>query len=307
MAEPVTESRQEKRAQEPQDAVQAARVGGAGARAPAVRGVDSGPRPAAREAIFRLVDVTASYSGVPAVRDISFEIARNEITALIGPSGCGKSTLIRCLNRMNDLIPGATVEGDVLYHGQDLYAEDVDAVEVRKRIGMVFQKPNPFPKSIYENVAFGPRVNGFPKGEMDDLVEDSLRRAALWDEVKDRLKSNAFGMSGGQQQRLCIARALATGPDVILMDEPCSALDPISTARIEDLMLELKDRYSIVIVTHNMQQAARVSNRTAFLTVELDEGEKHRSGRLVEFDETDRIFTNPGDERTEAYVTGKVG
>jgi phosphate transport system ATP-binding protein len=276
------------------------------ASSPAVRGVELEPAPDDREAIFRLRGVTASYGGVPAVRDISFDIASNEITALIGPSGCGKSTLIRCLNRMNDLIPGATVDGDVRYHDQDLYADDVDAVEVRKRIGMVFQKPNPFPKSIYDNVAFGPRVLGM-KGEMDELVESALERAALWDEVKDRLKSNAFGMSGGQQQRLCIARALATGPDVILMDEPCSALDPISTARIEDLMLELKESYSIVIVTHNMQQAARVSNRTAFLTVELDEDERQRSGCLVEFDATDKVFTNPGDPRTEAYVTGKVG
>ena len=278
------------------------------ARSPAVRGVELRPaaESAPREAIFRLERVTASYNGVPAIRDITFDIGRNEITALIGPSGCGKSTLIRCLNRMNDLIPGAAVEGEVLYHGQDLYAEEVDAVEVRKRIGMVFQKPNPFPKSIYDNIAFGPRVLGM-KGDMEEIVETALARAALWDEVKDRLKTNAFGLSGGQQQRLCIARALATGPDVILMDEPCSALDPISTARIEDLMLELKDRYSIVIVTHNMQQAARVSNRTAFLTVELEEQERHRSGRLVEFDTTDRIFTNPSDPRTEAYVTGKVG
>jgi phosphate transport system ATP-binding protein len=304
MAKPVTEPRRQP-GRDPQDAVLAARPEVA-APAPAVRGVEPGEEPAPREAIFRLGGVTASYSGVPAIRDISFDIARNEITALIGPSGCGKSTLIRCLNRMNDLIPSATVEGEVLYHDQDLYADEVDAVEVRKRIGMVFQKPNPFPKSIYDNVAFGPRVLGM-EGDMDELVETALERAALWDEVKDRLKANAFGMSGGQQQRLCIARALATGPDVILMDEPCSALDPISTGRIEDLMLELKDQYSIVIVTHNMQQAARVSNRTAFLTVELDEGEKHRSGRLVEFDTTDRIFTNPGDSRTEAYVTGKVG
>jgi phosphate transport system ATP-binding protein len=274
-------------------------------RAPAVEGAPETPKQAG-EAIFSLQGVVVKYSGVPAVRDITFDIAMNEITAIIGPSGCGKSTLIRCLNRMNDLIPGATVEGKVIYHDQDLYGPDVDAVEVRKRIGMVFQKPNPFPKSIYDNIAFGPRVLGM-KGDMDEIVERALRRGAVWDEVKDRLKSNAFGMSGGQQQRLCIARALAVEPDVILMDEPCSALDPISTGRIEDLMLELKELYSIVIVTHNMQQAARVSDRTAFFTVELDEGEQHRTGRMVEFDETDKVFTNPADPRTEAYVTGRVG
>jgi phosphate transport system ATP-binding protein len=258
-----------------------------------------------REAVFSLSDVQVSYGPKPAVRGVSFDIGRHEITALIGPSGCGKSTLIRCLNRMNDLIPGARVEGKVLYHGQDLYGSDVDAVEVRKRIGMVFQKPNPFPKSIYDNIAFGPRVLGM-KGNMDDIVEHALKQGALWDEVKDRLKTNAFGMSGGQQQRLCIARCLAVAPDVLLMDEPCSALDPISTGKIEDLMIELKRDYSIVIVTHNMQQAARVSDRTAFFTVELDD-EEHRSGRVVEFDDTAKIFTNPSDPRTEAYVTGKVG
>jgi phosphate transport system ATP-binding protein len=265
---------------------------------------DGAKRP--REAIFHLGGVAVAYSGKPAVRDVSFDIGRNEITALIGPSGCGKSTLIRCLNRMNDLIPGAEVSGEVLYHGQDLYGPEVDAVEVRKRIGMVFQKPNPFPKSIYDNIAFGPRVLGM-KGGMDEIVEKALLQAALWDEVKDRLKTNAFGMSGGQQQRLCIARALAVAPDVILMDEPCSALDPISTGKIEDLMMDLKRDYSIVIVTHNMQQAARVSDKTAFFTVELDESEKNRTGRVVEFDDTEKIFTNPSDPRTEAYVTGKVG
>jgi phosphate transport system ATP-binding protein len=259
----------------------------------------------AREAVFQLEDVQVSYGSKPAVRGVSFDIGKNEITALIGPSGCGKSTLIRCLNRMNDLIAGARVEGKVIYHGQDLYGAQVDAVEVRKRIGMVFQKPNPFPKSIYDNIAFGPRVLGM-KGSMDEIVERALTRGALWDEVKDRLKTNAFGMSGGQQQRLCIARCLAVSPDVILMDEPCSALDPISTGKIEDLMLELKQNYSIVIVTHNMQQAARVSDKTAFFTVELDD-EEHRSGRVVEFDDTEKIFTNPADSRTEAYVTGKVG
>jgi phosphate transport system ATP-binding protein len=264
------------------------------------------PAPESREAVFEVEGVTVRYAGVPAVRDIELRILRKDITALIGPSGCGKSTLIRCLNRMNDLIPSATVEGRVLYHGEDLYGPDVDPVQVRKRIGMVFQKPNPFPKSIYDNIAFGPRVLGM-KGNMDEIVERALRRGALWDEVKDRMKSNAFGMSGGQQQRLCIARALAIEPDVILMDEPCSALDPISTARIEDLMMELKRDYSIVIVTHNMQQAARVSDRTAFFTVELDQEGKHRTGRVVEYDETEKIFTNPADERTEAYVSGKVG
>jgi phosphate transport system ATP-binding protein len=272
--------------------------------APAVDGPAAVPR-GPREAIFGLEEVQVSYGPKPAVRGVSFDIGKNEITALIGPSGCGKSTLIRCLNRMNDLIPGARVEGKVLYHGQDLYAPQVDAVEVRKRIGMVFQKPNPFPKSIFDNIAFGPRVLGM-KGDMDEIVERALKQGAVWDEVKDRLKTNAFGMSGGQQQRLCIARCLAVNPDVILMDEPCSALDPISTGKIEDLMMELKQAYSIVIVTHNMQQAARVSDKTAFFTVELDD-EEHRSGRVVEFDDTEKIFTNPADSRTEAYVTGKVG
>jgi len=257
------------------------------------------------EAIFELHDLTVSYRGRPAVKDVTMDIARNEITALIGPSGCGKSTLIRCLNRMNDLIPTASVEGRCLYHGHDLYASEVDPVEVRKRIGMVFQKPNPFPKSIFDNVAFGPRVLGLEN--VEERVENALKGAALWDEVKDRLDSNAYGMSGGQQQRLCIARAIAVDPDVILMDEPCSALDPISTGKIEDLMMDLKEEYSIVIVTHNMQQAARVSDRTAFLIVELSATENNRWGQLVEYDETDKIFTNPSDRRTEDYVTGKVG
>jgi phosphate transport system ATP-binding protein len=267
-------------------------------------------RPAAfapeREAIFGLRDVNCYYGDHLAVADVSLDMYRNHITALIGPSGCGKSTLIRCLNRMNDLIPSARVEGLIEYHGQNLYAPIVDPVEVRKRIGMVFQKPNPFPKSIYDNIAFGPRVLGLTEG-LDDRVERTLRRAALWEEVKDRLDANAFGMSGGQQQRLCIARCLAVDPDVILMDEPCSALDPISTGKIEDLMFELREDYSIVIVTHNMQQAARVSDMTAFLIVELDASEKHRTGRIVEYDDTERIFTNPSDRRTEDYVTGKVG
>ena len=259
-----------------------------------------------RDVMFGIDKVTVSYGAAVAVRDIDFDVYDKSITALIGPSGCGKSTLIRCLNRMNDLIPSARVDGQVRYHGQDLYAGDVDPVEVRKRIGMVFQKPNPFPKSIYDNIAFGPRVVGM-KDDMDEIVERALTRAALWDEVKDRMKTNAFGMSGGQQQRLCIARALATEPDVLLMDEPCSALDPISTGRIEDLMLELKEEVSIVIVTHNMQQAARVSEMTAFFTVELDEDRGHRTGQMVEYDATEHVFTNPTDPRTEAYVTGKVG
>jgi phosphate transport system ATP-binding protein len=268
---------------------------------PAKRSAEQKPREP-HEPIFHLEDVHVAYGEKTAVREVTLDIAAQEITALIGPSGCGKSTLIRCLNRMNDLIPSANVQGKVLYHGQDLYGAEVDAVEVRKRIGMVFQKPNPFPKSIYDNIAFGPRVLGM-KADMDEIVERALVHAAVWDEVKDRLKSNAFGMSGGQQQRLCIARALAVEPDVILMDEPCSALDPISTGKIEDLMLQLREEYSIVIVTHNMQQAARVSDRTAFFTVDPED----RVGRLVEYDETETIFTNPSDSRTEAYVTGKVG
>jgi phosphate transport system ATP-binding protein len=259
-----------------------------------------------RDAVFKLTDVTVSYAGKPAVAEVSMDMYKNAITALIGPSGCGKSTLIRCLNRMNDLIPSAGVTGEVLYHGEDIYGPQVDPVEVRKRIGMVFQKPNPFPKSIYDNIAFGPRILGM-KGDMDEIVEKALRGGALWDEAKDRLDSNAFGMSGGQQQRLCIARCLAVEPDVILMDEPCSALDPISTGKIEDLMIDLKKNYSIVIVTHNMQQAARVSDMTAFLIVKLDAEEKNRQGRLVEYDVTEKIFTNPADQRTEDYVTGKVG
>jgi phosphate transport system ATP-binding protein len=258
-----------------------------------------------RGPVFSLAGVGVEYGGTAAVVDVSFDLFEHEITAFIGPSGCGKSTLIRCLNRMNDLIPSASVHGRVLYHGQDLYDDAIDPVQVRKVIGMVFQKPNPFPKSIYDNIAFGPRVLG-NKGDMDEIVERALVRASLWDEVKDRLKENAFGMSGGQQQRLCIARALAVDPDVILMDEPCSALDPISTAAIEDLMLEIKRDYSIVIVTHNMQQAARVSDRTAFFDVaKLDHGK--RVGKLVEYDATERIFTSPSDKRTEEYVTGKFG
>jgi phosphate transport system ATP-binding protein len=261
---------------------------------------------AGKEKVFELKGIEVLYSGVPAVKGIAMDIGRNEVTAMIGPSGCGKSTLLRCLNRMNDLIPTAEVQGELLYRGEDLYGPSVDPVQVRKLIGMVFQKPNPFPKSIYDNVAFGPRVLG-RKEKLDEVVEKALRGAALWDEVKDRLKDNAFGLSGGQQQRLCIARCIAVEPDVILMDEPCSALDPISTGKIEDLMIELKEQFSIVIVTHNMQQAARVSDRTAFLMTELDATESTRWGRLVEYDVTERVFTNPSDKRTEDYVSGKVG
>jgi phosphate transport system ATP-binding protein len=262
---------------------------------------------AASETVFRLDDVHVYYGSFLALRGVTLDVGRNEITAFIGPSGCGKSTLIRCFNRMNDLIPGARVEGKIEYHGQDLYGDGVDPVEVRRRIGMVFQKPNPFPKSIYENIAFGPRVIGMKPASMDDLVEQSLRHAAVWDEVKDKLKQNALALSGGQQQRLCIARAIAVSPDVILMDEPCSALDPVSTARIEDLMEDLKRDYTIVIVTHNMQQAARVSDRTAFFTAEAAEGTGDRTGLLVEYDRTDAIFTHPVDKRTEDYITGRFG
>jgi phosphate transport system ATP-binding protein len=258
-----------------------------------------------REQVFDVKDVSVFYGSFRAVRGVNLAITRNEITALIGPSGCGKTTFLRCLNRMNDLIENARVEGSILYHGVDLYGERVDAVEVRRRIGMVFQKPNPFPKSIYDNVAFGPKIAGF-KGNMDDLVEESLHRAALWDEVKGKLKDSGMALSGGQQQRLCIARAIATRPDVILMDEPCSSLDPIATAKIEDLMRDLVSDYTIVIVTHNMQQAARVSDRTAFFTVDVAE-DGHRTGHIVEFDRTEQIFTNPSDPRTEDYVTGRFG
>jgi phosphate transport system ATP-binding protein len=264
------------------------------------------PLSPSREAVFVLDQVTVAYDGREAIRDISLDVPANQITAIIGPSGSGKSTLIRVLNRMNDLIPAARVSGRVLYHGQDLYEPAVDPVEVRRRIGMVFQKPNPFPKSIHENVAFGLKVNGMT----DDLggrVERALRAAALWDEVKGDLRKNAYDLSGGQQQRLCIARAIAVEPDTILMDEPASALDPIATQRIEDLMFELKDQYSIVIVTHNMQQAARVSDMTAFLTVEVSEDGDQRTGILAEYDRTEVIFTRPSDPRTEAYITGRFG
>jgi phosphate transport system ATP-binding protein len=265
---------------------------------------EPGPEPAA-DVVFGVRDVTVSYSGTPAITGVSFDITARQVTALIGPSGCGKSTLLRSFNRMNDLIPGARLDGTVAYHGVDLYGPKVDPVEVRRRIGMVFQKPNPFPKSIFDNVAFGPRLHRVRRG-LDDVVEHALVRAALWEEVKDKLESSALALSGGQQQRLCIARCLAVDPDVILMDEPCSALDPIATARIEDLMEELKREVTIVIVTHNMQQAARTSDMTAFITTEVqDDGA--RVGQLVEYDRTAVIFTQPSDPRTEGYVTGRFG
>jgi len=260
---------------------------------------------AQREVVFDVHDAGVFYGEFQALRDVSLPILKNQITALIGPSGCGKTTFIRCLNRMNHLIEGARVDGKFLYHGIDLYDPDVDPVEVRRHIGMVFQKPNPFPKSIYDNIAFGPKIAGM-KVNMDDLVEECLHRAGLWDEVKGKLKESGLALSGGQQQRLCIARAIATKPDVILMDEPCSSLDPIATSRIEDLMQELVSDYTIVIVTHNMQQAARTSDRTAFFTVDVRE-DGARTGTIVEYDVTETLFTNPSDERTEAYVTGRFG
>ena len=253
------------------------------------------------EIAFAIDALNLWYGPKQALTGVGLEIACRKVTALIGPSGCGKSTLIRCLNRMNDLIPGVTITGRVDYHGVDIYGADVDPVEVRRRIGMVFQKPNPFPKSIYENVAFGARVNGF-RGNLDDLVERSLRRAALWDEVKDDLRKSGLALSGGQQQRLCIARALANNPDVILMDEPCSALDPIATLKIEDLMRELADDYTIVVVTHNMQQAARVSDYTAFMLTD-----EETTGRLIEYAPTETMFTQPADQRTEDYISGRFG
>ncbi len=265
---------------------------------------DSGQEKAAK--VFEINGLHAYYGDFCALRDVQLDVHQSEVTAFIGPSGCGKSTFLRCFNRMNDLIEGARVDGEMRYHGLDLYAENIDAVEVRRRIGMVFQKPNPFPKSIYDNVAFGPRIGGVKKSDLDSVVEKSLRRAALWDEVKDRLGDSAYGLSGGQQQRLCIARTIAVEPDVVLMDEPCSALDPIATARIEELVAELKTQYTIVIVTHNMQQAARISDRTAFFSVEVSDSGR-RTGQLVEIDRTEQIFTNPEDPRTEAYITGRVG
>ena len=251
--------------------------------------------------VIQIDDLSLWYSQKQALSNVSFQIPINRVTALIGPSGCGKSTLLRCLNRMNDLIPDVRIEGRVGYHGVDIYDSKVDPVEIRRRIGMVFQKPNPFPKSIYDNVVFGARVNGF-KGDYDELVESSLKRAARWDEVKDNLKKSGLELSGGQQQRLCIARAVATNPDVILMDEPCSALDPIATLKIEDLMRELADDYTIVVVTHNMQQAARVSHYTAFMLTD-----ESVPGRLVEYDSTEAIFTQPQDSRTEDYISGRFG
>ena len=266
----------------------------------------AGTLPESEQVILSLRDVRVSYGDFIAVDDVSMDIPKGRITALIGPSGCGKSTLLRTLNRMNDLIPGARVEGSISYHGQDIYAPEVDAVEVRRHIGMVFQKPNPFPKSIYDNVAFGPRLMGQTK-DLDDTVEAALRDAALWDEVKDNLDESGLSLSGGQQQRLCIARSIATRPDIILMDEPCSALDPIATLKIEDLMRALKANYTIVIVTHNMQQAARVSDYTAFLSVNVDDHTGMRTGELIEFDATETIFTHANDPRTEAYITGRFG
>jgi phosphate transport system ATP-binding protein len=257
-------------------------------------------------AVFDVRDLGVYYGPFQAVRDVTLTIPARQITAFIGPSGCGKTTVLRCFNRMNDLVEIARVQGSVRYHGVDLYDPQVNPVEVRRRIGMVFQKPNPFPKSIYDNVAFGPRVARL-KGDLDEIVERSLRRAALWDEVKDRLKSSAMGLSGGQQQRLCIARALAVDPEVILMDEPCSALDPIATGRIEELMREIKDTYTIVIVTHNMQQAARVSDSCAFFTTEVNAESDTRTGMLVEYDRTELMFSTPNDTRTENYVTGRFG
>ncbi len=277
---------------------------GAPVRAPV--GVSVAPAaPARREPVFAIDRLSVAYGGTLALADVSLEVYRHSITALIGPSGCGKSTFLRCLNRMNDLVPGARVEGTVLYHGVDLYGPGVDPIEVRRRIGMVFQRPNPFPKSIYDNVAYGLRILGM-KDDLDGRVERALRRAALWEEVKHRLKRAALGLSGGQQQRLCIARAIAVEPDVVLLDEPASSLDPISTQAIEDLMQELKRDYTLVIVTHNMQQAARVAEMTAFFTLEVDaDGSRH--GVLVEYDTTEKIFTQPADERTEGYVTGRFG
>ena len=257
--------------------------------------------------VMEVENLNVYYNAFHAVHDVNLRFGKNEITALIGPSGCGKSTVLRCLNRMNDLVAGARVEGRVDYHGQNIYDRGVDAIAVRTNIGMVFQKPNPFPKSIYDNIAYGPRVTGMKVDNMDDLVEEALTGAALWDEVKDKLKQSAYGLSGGQQQRLCIARTIATRPEVILMDEPCSSLDPIATARVEDLMISLRDDYTIIIVTHNMQQAARVSDRTAFFTARPDETTGDRTGLLVEFDRTASIFSHPADQRTEDYISGRFG
>jgi phosphate transport system ATP-binding protein len=268
--------------------------------------VDAAEPAPAHPVVFDAEGLNVYYGSFRAVRDVDIRIHQHEVTAFIGPSGCGKTTVLRCFNRMNDLVEIARVEGSIGYHGVDLYDPQVNPVEVRRRIGMVFQKPNPFPKSIYDNIAYGPKIAKID-GDMDEIVERSLRQAALWDEVKDRLKASAMGLSGGQQQRLCIARALAVNPEVILMDEPCSALDPIATGRIEDLMDEMKQQYTIVIVTHNMQQAARVSDRCAFFTTEVNEASDTRTGVLVEYDATEKMFSNPSDERTENYVTGRFG
>jgi phosphate transport system ATP-binding protein len=279
---------------------------------PAVEQQEAAPEPGASlapgESVFETTNVSIYYGAFRAVTDVSLSIHEHEITAFIGPSGCGKTTVLRTLNRMNDLVVGARVEGDVHYRGASLYAKDVSPIAVRRRIGMVFQKPNPFPKSIYDNVAYGPRINGERnKGRLDEVVERSLRQAALWDEVKDRLSKSGLSLSGGQQQRLCIARTLAVEPDVVLMDEPCSALDPIATGAIEDLMQEIKSKYTIVIVTHNMQQATRVSDRTAFFSVLINEQSDTRTGVLVEYDRTSKLFQDPRDSRTRAYVTGRMG
>ena len=270
--------------------------------------IETASEPQSATDVFTTRDLAVFYGGFRAVREVDLHIKKHEITAFIGPSGCGKSTVLRCFNRMNDLIAGARVEGTVHYHGIDLYGPDVSAAEVRRRVGMVFQKPNPFPKSIYDNVAYGPRVAGIKrKSDLDQIVERSLRGAALWDEVKSHLRSSGLSLSGGQQQRLCIARAIAVEPEVILMDEPCSALDPIATARIEDLMQVIKQQYTIIIVTHNMQQAARVSDRVAFFTTEVNEAGDRRTGVMAEFARTSKIFSNPNDERTEQYITGRFG
>jgi phosphate transport system ATP-binding protein len=274
----------------------------AAAHAEAERSIPDQPDP-----VMEALALNVFYGDFHAVHNVNLSFGRHEITALIGPSGCGKSTVLRCLNRMNDLIPGARVEGEVSYHGTNIYTRHVDPIEVRRRIGMVFQKPNPFPKSIYDNIAYGPRVTGMKVDNMDDLVEQALRDAALWDEVKDKLKQSAYGLSGGQQQRLCIARTIAVRPDVILMDEPCSSLDPIATSRVEDLMMQLRDEYTIIIVTHNMQQAARVSDRTAFFTAQPDQSTGNRTGLLVEYDKTRQIFSNPAEKRTEDYISGRFG
>jgi phosphate transport system ATP-binding protein len=266
------------------------------------------PTTSSGQVVLAAKDVNVYYGSFKAVQEVNLECFKGQITALIGPSGCGKTTLLRCFNRMNDLIASARVEGSITYHGIDMYGPEADAGEVRRRIGMVFQKPNPFPKSIFDNVAYGPRVNGEKnKKKLEEIVEKSLRGAALWDEVKDRLDASGLSLSGGQQQRLCIARTIAVEPEVVLMDEPCSALDPIATARIEDLMQEIKSQFTIVIVTHNMQQAARVSDRTAFFTTEINPESDRRTGRLVEVNLTRKIFSNPSDPRTEAYVSGKFG